>query len=510
MEPGLNVRPASGWESFGAQLSRDLGAWSPIIASNRAPYQPTATGAMRRGSGGLVTAMLAVAEASGATWVACAQTDLERRVAERTEGSIVTRRGQRPLTVRHVYTNRKSYHQYYAVIANPFLWFIQHYLWPLSYEPVVDERVHRAWHEGYVAINRQLAEVVVDVGRRAERRPLVLMQDYHLYLAPRTIRDLLPASTLQQFIHIPWPAPQYWTVLPKTMRDAILDGLLANDVIGFQTSRDVRNFLMSCEELMGLRVDQREGAVLHRGRVVWVRAYPVSVDVAALERLAASSGVVTEDALLAAWRPEKLIVRVDRTDPAKNIIRGFLAYERMLRDHPEMVGRVMFWAFLQPSRQDVGAYTTYLSRLRATAERINGEFRRPGWEPIRLELRESLKRAVAAYKAFDVLLVNPIYDGMNLVAKEGMLLNEADGVLVLSENAGAHEQLGAHALSINPFDVDATADALYRGLTMPVDDRRRRRQEITRLIRANDIVKWMSRQFEDIRELADRVKPADQ
>ena len=465
---------------------------------------------MRRGSGGLVTAMLAVAESSGATWVACAQTDLERRLAERTEGLIVSRRGQSPLTIRLVNTNRESYLQYYAVIANPFLWFIQHYLWPLAYEPVVDERVHRAWHEGYVAINRQLAEAVVDVGRRAQRRPLVLTQDYQLYLAPRTIRDLLPESTLQQFIHIPWPTPQYWTVLPKTLRDAIIDGLLANDVVGFQTNRDVRNFLMSCEELMGLRVDHREAAVLYRGRVVWVRSYPVSVDVGALERLAASSEVAREDALLSAWRPEKLIIRVDRTDPAKNIIRGFLAYEKMLKDHPELAGRVQFWAFLQPSRQDVDAYSEYLRRLRTTAERINNELRRRGWEPIRLELRESLKRAVAAYKAFDVLLVNPIYDGMNLVAKEGLLLNKTDGVLVLSENAGAHEQLGAHALSINPFDVDATADALYRGLVMPVDERRLRKAEITRQIRGDDIVKWMSRQFDDIRHLVDRLTPASQ
>lgn len=498
--PGDESR--SHWETFAAYTARTLQEWSPIIASNRAPYEPTPAGGMRRGSGGLVTAMLTVAGATGATWVACARTEAERRLAQKGDAVVIAHAHQAPITIRHAQTDSTSYEEYYAVIANPLLWFIQHYLWHLAYEPVVDQRIHHAWENGYVATNQHLADAVIGVARGALRPPLVLTQDYQLYLAPRMIRDQLPDATLQQFIHIPWPTPQYWTVLPKAMRDAIIDGLLANDLVGFQTKRDVRNFLMSCDELMGLRVDHRDGAVLHRGRVVWVRAYPVSIDVAALTRLAASPGVAAEDARLAAWRPEKLIVRIDRTDPTKNIIRGFLAYERMLINHPEMVGTVQFWAFLQPSRQDVAAYREYLQRIRSTVERINAELNQPGWQPIRLELQENLKRAAAAYKSFDVLLVNPIYDGMNLVAKEGMLLNTMDGVLVLSENAGVHEQLGKYAVSINPFDVDATADALYRGLTMPLEDRRARGEEIRRQVRSDDILHWLRCQLDDIRDYA--------
>lgn len=494
--------PGDHWETFAAYVARALQEWFPIIASNRAPYEPTPAAGVRRGSGGLVSAMLTVAGATGATWVACARTEAERRLAKVRDPFALTRQHQPPFAIHHVDTDPVSYEQYYSVIANPFLWFIQHYLWPLAYEPVVDQHIHDAWEHGYVAVNQQMAAAVIGVARSSPRPPLVLTQDYQLYLAPRMIREALPHATLQQFIHIPWPTPQYWTVLPRTMRDGIIDGLLANDVVGFQTNRDVRNFLVSCDELMGLRVDHREGAVLHRGRVVWVRAYPVSVDVGALSALAAGSGVAKEDARLAAWKPEKLIVRVDRTDPAKNIIRGFLAYERMLINHREMFGKVQFWAFLQPSRQDVAAYREYLQRVRSTAARINSELQQPGWQPIRLELRESLKRAVAAYKAFDVLLVNPIYDGMNLVAKEGMLLNAKDGVLVLSENAGAHEQLGKYALSINPFDVDATADALYRGLEMPVDERRSRGEEIRRQVQSDDILHWLRCQLEDIRNYA--------
>jgi len=499
----LSRSPADHWETFAAYVARALQEWSPIIVSNRAPYELTPDGGVRRGSGGLVSAMLSVAGATGATWVACARTEAERRLAEKTDPLLVgPPLHQAPFAIRHVNTDPISYEQYYSVIANPLLWFVQHYLWPLTYEPVVDQRIHDAWRQGYVAVNQQMAAAVIGVAHNSPRPPLVLTQDYQLYLAPRMIRDALPHATLQQFIHIPWPTPQYWTVLPRTMRDAIIDGLLANDVVGFQTNRDVRNFLMSCDELLGLRVDHRGGAVLHRGRVVWVRAYPVSVDVGALTLLAAGSGVATEDARLASWKPEKLIVRVDRTDPTKNIIRGFLAYERMLTNHPELMRRVQFWAFLQPSRQDVPAYREYLQRVRSTAVRINSELQQPGWQPIRLELRENLKRAVAAYKAFDVLLVNPIYDGMNLVAKEGMLLNTMDGVLVLSENAGAYEQLGKFALRVNPFDVDATADALYCGLTMPAEERKAKGEEIKRQIQSEDILQWLRRQLEDIHDFA--------
>ena len=192
--------------------------------------------------------------------------------------------------------------------------------------------------------------------------------------------------------------------------------------------------------------------------------------------------------------------RPDR--PRKEHRSGFLAYERMLVSHPELAGNVEFWAFLQPSRLDVADYREYMQRIQSTAGRINAELKQPGWQPIRLEFREDLKRAVAAYKSFDVLLVNPIYDGMNLVAKEGMFLNTVDGVLVLSENAGAHEQLGAHALSVNPFDVDATANALYRGLSMPIEERRARGEEIRRQVRSNDIFQWLRSQLDDIREYA--------
>ena len=204
---------------------------------------------------------------------------------------------------------------------------------------------------------------------------------------------------------------------------------------------------------------------------------------------------------LATWRPQRLIVRIDRTDPSKNIVRGFIAYEKLLRYHPELHRQVQFWAFLQPSRQDIAAYSRYLRQIRQAAGRINSEFGSDDWQPVRLEIDESERKAFAAMKNFDVLLVNPVYDGLNLVAKEGALVNATEGVIVLSENAGAHEELRGHVLSINPFDVEATAEALYAGLVMAPADRHRMNEGAREVVRTNDIARWISNQVQDLRDL---------
>jgi trehalose 6-phosphate synthase len=396
---------------------------------------------------------------------------------------------------------REQYEQYYSVIANPVLWFIQHYLWDLGNEPVIDDRIHQAWADGYVQVNIQMAEKVIELAHASSDPPLVLVHDYQLYLVPRLVREALPNATIQHFIHVPWSTPQYWKVLPKHMRDRIIEGLLGCNVVGFQSSLDVRNFLLTCEENMGLQVDEHERAVVAEGRIVYARHYPISVDVGSTERLASSRGVKRQEQDIASWRPPFLIARIDRTDPSKNIVRGFIAYEKLLRYHPDLRGQVQFWAFLQPSRQDVSAYARYLRNIRQTAARINSELGTADWQPIRLEIAESERKAIAALKNFDVLLVNPVYDGLNLVAKEGALVNQKDGVIVLSENAGAHEELRGHVLSVNPFDVEATAAAIYKGLTMSAEERRRLNEGARNVVRTNDIARWISNQVQDLRDL---------
>jgi trehalose 6-phosphate synthase len=488
--------------SMRAYITRTLPHSSAIVVSNRAPHEPRPDGGFARGAGGVVTALLTLAEVTAAEWVACARTESERKlVAE--QGTTWTAPLIRTETKLHYVTpTPDQYEQYYSVIANPVLWFIQHYLWDLAQQPIINGRIHKAWTQGYVAVNNQVARRVVEVGSRLPDRPLVLIHDYQLYLVPKLVREQLPGAIIQHFVHIPWPTPQYWKVLPREMRGAILEGLLGCDIVGFQSSLDVRNFLMTCEENAGLEVDERERAVLIDGRVVYARHYPISIDVASTTRLAFSHGVMVEERKLRDWRPEHLIVRIDRTDPSKNIVRGFLAYEKLLAHHPELKGRVQFWAFLQPSRQDVAAYRTYIRRVRQVVFRINKQFGGESWQPIRLEFGESVRKAMAALRNFDVLLVNPVYDGLNLVVKEGALINRSDGIIVLSENAGAHEELHEHVLSINPFDIMATAEAMHRGLVMSVEERRRRNAAAREVVRTNDIARWITRQVQDIRDLA--------
>jgi trehalose 6-phosphate synthase len=489
-------------------VGRTLPGRSAILVSNRGPQDAREDGTFKRGAGGVVTGLLTLAEATGADWIACARTDAERKQAEAGRGGLKVRLARGTGRLYYASPSREQYEMYYSVISNPVLWFIQHYLWDLGNEPVVDERIHQAWTDGYVQVNLLMAEKVIELAQAAPHPALVLVHDYQLYLVPRIVREAVPRALIQHFVHVPWPTPQYWKVLPKHMRDPILEGLLGCDIVGFQSSLDVRNFLLTCEENLGLQVDEHERAVVAGGRVVYARHYPISVDVNATTRLATSRGVKRQEEEIATWRPLYLIVRIDRTDPSKNIVRGFIAYEKLLRYHPELRGEVQFWAFLQPSRQDVAAYVRYLRQIRQAASRINGEFGTAEWQPIRLEIAESERKAIAALKNFDVLLVNPVYDGLNLVVKEGALVNQTGGVIVLSENAGAHEELRGNVLSINPFDVEATAAALYTGLTMASEDRRAMNERAREVVRTNDIARWISNQVQDLRDLGPARQPA--
>lgn len=500
-------------QAIGRDAARLLGQFSPVILSNRAPLEPNPDGQLVSGAGGLVKALTSLATAAKATWISAARTEFEREFAASNTPLIADSSSDQSFPIFFASTDPEAYQLHYAVISNPLLWFAHHYLWNIAIEPIVDRGIYRAWFDGYRVVNAAIAQRAIALARELPRRPLFLTQDYQLYLAPELIRAALPDAAMQHFIHVPWPEPRYMKVLPAVMREAIFKGLLANDIIGLQTSLDVHNFLRCCVELMGLRVAEAESVVFWGGRMVWVRAYPVSIDVDAMKQLGESSAVRELETEVAGWRPEKLIVRVDRTDPSKNLTRGFLALELLLEDHPEYRGRVTLWAFLQPSRQDVDAYKQYLDLVQTTVARINSRFRQEAWEPIRFDLGQNIDRAVTAYRSYDVLLVNPILDGMNLVAKEGPVVNQRSGVLVLSESAGAHEELGAHAVTINPFDVEVTARALHRALQMSPAEREHRSHTIKQIVTTNDVARWIRHQLEDIRSVTPPLRalsgPAD-
>jgi trehalose 6-phosphate synthase len=410
-----------------------------------------------------------------------------------------------PYRLRLVGHDSQAYDLYYNVVANPVLWFVQHYLWGLADAPDIDHGLHYAWSEGYETVNRGFADVVLAELRR-QPEAAVFFHDYHLYSAPAYVRESAPDAVVGHFVHIPWPQPDYWRVLPEQIRRSIHESMLASDVIGFHTDRWARNFLRSCGDMVDADVDYARGEVEFRDHITSVRARPISVDPGEFERLAESAAVLAEEERIRETRPERLIVRVDRTDPSKNIVRGFRAFELYLENHPEAQGRVGMLVLLDPSRQDIPEYSEYMGAIQRAARALNERFRVGESLPVDVRVEDNFPQAIAAYKEFDVLLVNAIFDGMNLVAKEAPLVNQRDGVVVLSENTGAHEEIGEWAVTINPFDVSGQAEALHEALELPVAERRARLDAIRRQIHENDVSIWIESQLEDVEAAADRAR----
>jgi trehalose 6-phosphate synthase len=468
-----------------------------VIVSNRGPvtFSRSESGerAYSRGAGGLVTALNAVSRRSeSAVWIASAQSEEDVLVSR--EPSPYEVEDLRVVLVEH---DEEAYDLMYNNVANPLLWFVQHGLYDLPYSPLLDDDTKRAWEDGYLPVNRNFAAAIADtVGE--EESPTILLHDYQLYMAPLFVRERLGTDAfISLFVHIPWPDPDYWRVLPGYIREGVLTSLLSADVVAFHTRRYAHNFARTVAEVLGVEVDEENGSIKHDGREVWVRAYPISIDPAEFEELSESDAVLEEEELVKSL-PGKLLLRVDRTDLSKNVVRGFQAYGRMFERHPEMKGEVTFLAQLQPSRGDVPEYAAYVEALGRTAEEVNERHGTEAWTPVQLFMMDNFPRSVAAYKNYDALLVNAVRDGMNLVAKEAAVVNEKDGVLILSEGAGAHEELGEHALTVNPFDLDEQADAIHQALTMPREERRRRAEALRETVRANTIEDWVEAQMEDI------------
>ncbi|MBF6589788.1 MAG: trehalose-6-phosphate synthase [Ktedonobacterales bacterium] len=493
-----------------------------ILATNRGPveFHRDARGRLgtRRGPGGVVTALATLSEQLPLTWVAATMTEGDREAfPDEHAPARAVRLGRQSLRVRYVPVSAELHRRHYDEISNRILWFLQHYLWDPANAPNFTELHYTYWNEGYRSVNEAIARMVADEalaavrangdGRANGRRPavagsntIVLLQDYHLYLAARGVRERLPGATVQQFIHIPWPAVRYWEFLPEPFLREIYHGLASNDVLGLQTESDVRNFLVCASEVLGgSQVDYRRGLILWRGHTLAVRAYPIPIDVAEVRRsLESAAGRRGAQELRPLLGDEtRVIVRVDRLDPTKNIVRGFEAYELLLRHHEELRGQVRFLAFLVPSRDDLSTYRTYARRVKRVIERINAHYGRDDWRPIEAFFENNRPRALAAMRRADVLLVNPVIDGMNLVAKEGAAVNERDGTIILTRTAGAYAQMRECVLPTTATDLDETARRLYEALTMPEEERRRHAEAARALVERESPREWVLAQLRD-------------
>jgi trehalose 6-phosphate synthase len=502
----VGAGPSSPSSRLEAAARRLLDGRRLILAANRGPinFIAAADGTLRprRGSGGVVTALSQVGGQVPLTWIAAAMGEADRRAAgdralldDATPGD--------DLRLRFAAVPRATFDAAYNTIANPLLWFLQHEMWNLPERPMVGPATMRAWHEGYVRLNEAFARAVLDEVPRGDRAPRIMLHDYHLYLAAEPIRAARPGAVISHFTHIPWPPSSIWQVMPPLIREAICRGLLANDVVGFHTARYAHNFLRSVESFIpDARVDYRRQAVAWDGRTVFARAYPISIDVAATRRAATARGARRRAAELLAGCADQVIVRVDRMEPSKNILRGFAAFETLLDEQPSLRDRVTFLAFLVPSRTSIREYRDYGRQVRDAADRINARFARAGRTVVRIFYENNYAQALAGLSIADLVLVNPLIDGMNLVAKEAVVVSERDAVLVLSETAGAYDQMADGVLPVAPADLVGTADAMARGLAMARSERRERLEQLRTGVEREDVRWWLRRQFEDLARIA--------
>jgi trehalose 6-phosphate synthase len=427
-----------------------------VIVSNRGPVSfslgDDGSPVARRGAGGLVSGLGPLVRHTSTTWIAAAMTEADRIAAS---GGVVEAEGFR---VHLLATDPDDFAAHYDTVCNEALWFAHHGLFDPVYEPAWPP----GWVEGPWAAHRRVNHAFADcVAADAPEGAVVLVQDYHLCLVAPRLREARPDLRLVHFAHTPFAPPQWLRYLPEPVRAELLEGLAAHHACGFHTARWAHDF-EACAQVAGVAPPPTFVA-------------PLGPDVRDLAATVGSEACRSAAADLAQRVGDRsFVVRVDRIELSKNVLRGFDAYAAMLAADESRRGRVVFGAFVYPSRTGVAAYDRYRDAVARRVSEINEEFGTPDWEPILYDPRDDYPRSMAALARADVVLVNPVRDGLNLVAKEAMVVNERDAQLVLSPEAGAWEELGEGSWRADPFDLGATAEALAAALDASPAERARR------------------------------------
>ncbi|MGH2752667.1 MAG: alpha,alpha-trehalose-phosphate synthase (UDP-forming) [Actinomycetota bacterium] len=472
-----------------------------VLVSNRGPVSFIESDEgyeLKRGAGGLAGAMDPVARELGeeAMWIACATSATDREAVSR--GATDRLQDELGYRVRLLDIDPDTYAQYYDVVSNRMLWFANHCLWDELGIGDFGEDELKAWESAYLPVNVAFASAVLE---ESDADDLILFQDYHLSVAPRLVREQRPEQTIFHFTHSSFCA-QGLERVPEAVRTGVIEGLLGTDLLGFHVAAWVDAFIDCCDE-MGYEVDRRRGCIEHQGRTTWVRAYPIPIDAPALQELAGSEVVRTWGDRFLEESNGPAVVRADRTEPSKNIVRGFEAFGALL-DRREDLRHVTFFACLYGSRQSMKEYQRYLEDIEASIARVNE--RHP--DAIRMFLKDDYERTLGALSVYDVLLVNPIMDGMNLVSKEGVAVNRRNGALVLSRGAGSFQELGEYAVRIeDALDIEETAAAIERALELSEEDRRSALESERAVVESTKPEDWIYSQIDDLEAIADGGQP---
>jgi len=452
-----------------------------VVVSNRGPlsFRMVDGRPVRAASGGgLAGSLLPLVEGTGATWVASSLGDADRAASA---AGLMTAPG---LQVELVEPDSHVYNLAYNVVSNATLWFCHHHLFDAARRPRTDRRWMEGWdayRDWNVLMAERVAEVAPDGGR-------VLVQDYHLALLAPSLARLRPDLRTAHFTHTPFADPSVLRMLPSAVGDELVASLSGFGSCGFHSQRWASAFRAGQEAF---------GAGAGAGSAT-TYVSPLTSDA---DRLAASAAEPAVAAALArieesvGGADRRVIVRVDRMELSKNLLRGFWAFEELLEHEPAHRDRVVFVALAYPTRQGLPEYLAYQDEVESTVARINERWATPGWTPIVLEVEDDYPRSLAALTRYDVLLVNPVRDGLNLVAMEGPLVNRHDGVLALSREAGAFDQLAVGALEVNPFDVTGTATVLSHALALGPEERAARQAALRGAVLARRPADWLADQL---------------
>jgi trehalose 6-phosphate synthase len=474
-----------------------------VLVSNRGPVSFVETDDgfdVARGAGGLSGALDPVARNLGdrAVWIAAATSDTDRKaLASGAADGLESTLGY-PLYLLDF--DADSYSRYYDVVSNRMLWFAVHCLWDeLNIKDFGAEELS-AWSGAYEPVNARFSQAVLEV---VEEDSLVLFQDYHLSMAPGQLRRARPSQTIFHFTHSAFCGPEGLERLPAPIPQQVIEGMLGADLLGFHVAPWVEGFLACCERI-GATVERSQGLVQHDGRRTWVREYPIPIDAGDLCRVAGGKEARDWAQRFEGETEGPLVVRADRTEPSKNIVRGFEAFGLLLDRREDLRGQARFVACVYPSRQSMSEYRRYSGAIRESVQAVNARYP----DSIELFMEDDYNRTVGALLKYDVLLVNPIMDGMNLVSKEGPTVNENDGVLVLSSRAGSYEELGDVAVDIgDALDVEATSKALEQAVDLPPEERARRANELRRRVRERTPSDWIEAQLQDLVEVQNGREP---
>jgi trehalose 6-phosphate synthase len=502
---------------------------SLYIVSNRGPveYQITEDQKfeIKSGAGGLANAMNSIIEykVPVAKWFSSPMSEGDRKAMQLGQNG----------DYHFVALEDKVYDAFYNKISNEFLWFILHEMYKPGQHNVSEvgcegssaslpsrykkpSEIKPEWRS-YTQANQTFAKMVhAEIKKNARKKPIVVIHDYHFLQLPDMLRKLHRTIILQQFMHVPWPKPKVWKALPRSIVEDIYRGMAGNNIVGFQTNEDAQNFLQGTENyLPGAKIDFENRMVRWHKHNTQVRSYPISISVEKV-RDAAKRGLDKKSAnnemreikrnaqkkgIRMQGSPEKIhkILRVDRIEPTKNLLVGFRAYDMMLERFPKWRGKVVFQCRFIPSRQNVETYKELQKQIESEIDRINKKYGNKSWKPIDAFFGHDYEGALAEMVSYDVLLVNPIKDGMNLVAKEGVVVNQNDGVLILSQTAGAFHELKNGVIPLaSPSNLEETTEALGKALTMSEQERKMRATSMRDVVERNDIALWLARQLRDI------------